>query len=154
MKTRHQTIAETHPEPHLDIIFERTQPMTLPLPRKPQRLVPEAMHDPIRETSGDGLNRRVMPLPIVRVLNRLHAAAVRTPPSSKPHGLGITIKIAKHEPMPPNPGAATPLAQTSLRPRKRITLPQPENLLDTHHEKKRQYAVPWPEAAERVRRQT
>src|SRR5271169_5914925 len=108
------------------------------------------MHDPISEAEGDGLNRRVMSRPIVRVLNRVHAAAVWTPPPSKPQRLGITIKIAKHEPMPPNPGTSASLTQTPLRPRKRITLSQPENLLDTHHEKKRQYSAPQPEAAERV----
>jgi hypothetical protein len=50
--------------------------------------------------------------------------------------------------MAPNPGTAAAGAQTRPRPQKRIFSPKPENLLDTHHEKKRQYVAPSPEAAE------
>jgi len=138
MNPINEIAAHVHAQPCFDITPERTHPMTLPLPGKPQGLVPEAMRDPMRQARYDRLNRRMMSRPIVRVLNRVHAPAVRTPPPSKPQRRGIAIQIAEHETMTPNPGTSAPLVQTPHWPRKHIAFPQPENLLDTHHIKKRQ----------------
>src|SRR3990172_1800299 len=136
MEPLNEIAHSVHAQPYLDVSQERAHPMTLPLPGKLQRLVPETMRDPMRQARDDRLNRRMMSRPIVRVPNRVHTPAVRTPPSPKPQRAGIAIKIPKHKPMSPDPGTSAPLAQTPLRSWKPIILPQPENLLDTHHEKK------------------
>ncbi len=127
-----------HAQPYLDVSPERPQPMTLPLPCKLQGLVPEAVRKAIGETRNDGPNRRVMPGPIIRRTNRVYASTVRTAPPPKPQRPDIAVEISKDESMSPDPGTSTPLAQTPLRSRKRIALSQPENLLDTQHEKKGQ----------------
>lgn len=109
MKPLNEIAARVHAQPCLDITPERAHPMTLPLPGKLQGLVPETMRDPMRKSRYDRLNRRMMSWPIVRVPNRVHAPAVRTPPPPKPQRRSIAVKIAEHETMTPNPGTSASL---------------------------------------------
>ena len=131
-----------------DISSERPQPEILPLPGESKRLIPKTAQYPVTEACEDDPNRRMMPGPISKRPHGVYCAAVRTTPSSQFHEAVTAIKIAHHKTMAPNPGTAATLAQTRLRSQKRILPPEPVNLLDTHHEKKRQYAAPSPGAAE------
>ena len=138
MKTGHHTAAEAHPQMRRDVPLERPQPMILPLPGKPKGFIPKAAKHPVAEAFQDDPNRRMMPGPVPERPHGVHGAAVRATPASQFHEAVAVIKVAHHKTMTPNPGTAATGAQTRPRPQKRILPPEPENLLDTHHEKKRQ----------------
>lgn len=75
----------------LDVPLECLEPMPLPLPGRPQGLIPEPMRHPITERLGNRPYRRVMPGPVAEGPYRVHASADRASPPPERQGLGETV---------------------------------------------------------------
>jgi hypothetical protein len=138
MKTGHHAAAEAHPQMREDISPERPQPVILSLPGESKGLIPKTAQYPVTEACDDDPNRRMMPGPVSERPHGVHRAAVRATPASQENVAVAVIEVTHHKTMTPNPGTSAARAQTRSRPEKRILPPKPENLLDTHHDKKRQ----------------
>ena len=121
-----------------NVLPERPQPVILPLPGESKGLIPKTAQDPVAKAFQDDPDRRVMPGPVAERQHSVHTAAVRATPSPEFYVAVAFIKVALHKTMTPNPGTAATDAQTRPRPQKRTLPPKSENILDTHHEKKRQ----------------
>ena len=148
MKSGNHTASKAHSQMRRNVPLERPQPVILSLPGEPRGLIPKAAQDPVAEAFQDNANRRMMPGPVPERPHGVHGPTVRATPAPKFHEAVAAVEVSLHKPMAPNTSAAAAFAQTRPRTEKRIVPPESENLLDTHHEKKRQYAAPSPEAAE------
>ena len=138
VKPVHHPAAKAHPQMRDEVPLKRLQPVTLPLSGKPEGLIPTTAPYPVAEAFQNDPDRRMMPGPVPERPHGVHRSAVRATPAAKFHRAVAYIVIPLHKPMAPNPGTSTAGAQTRPWPEKRILPPKPQNLLDTHHEKKRQ----------------
>jgi hypothetical protein len=125
MKTGDQTAREVHPKKSQDVPPERPQPVILPLPGKPEGLIPKAALYPVTEAFQNNPDRRMMPGPVAERPHDVYAAAIRATPSSKFDRAVAVIEVTHHKTMAPNPGTAATDAQTRPRPEKRILPPKP-----------------------------
>src|SRR3972149_4639938 len=87
-------------------------------------------------------DRRAVPWPALSRPDRINTATIGTAIALQIHQSFVSVKTNPHIAMPPDPVAPAPLLQASCRARTHIVAATLQYLLDTNHEKKRQYPVP------------
>ncbi len=138
VKTLIHIPAKTHPQIRLDVAQKRPYPVLLPLTAE-TALVPYPVLYPVTQTAENNPYRHMMPRPVPKRPYRIHTSAISTNVTPQTEGCVVPFKICIYKPMFPYSAASAALFQTIRRPREFICPANSENLLDTNHEKKRQY---------------
>jgi len=142
MKPLHEVSGKSHSKIQPDVLLKRSQPVALCLSRQSPAAVPYTFAETMTEPLHDNNDRCPVPGPAVCRPDRIYTAAIRTAITLQIHKGLISINPDPYIPMPPYPIAPAAFSQTMFRPWVAILPDQMHYLLDTDHQKKRQYPVP------------
>lgn len=123
------------------VLLKRSKPVSLSLPGVcafPPYAVPHPMAHPLDYDPY----RHMMPGPVSEGPYCIYATTIGADVPLQTNGAAVSVKIRIDKSVAPYPPALTVVTLADNWSRKREITPLQKNILDAHHEKKRQYPVP------------